>query len=92
MLSRTMQAFGSGLRTKCEALGVPLRGDGEGAVTSHLLFLDLPVDINNSDYFERSEYRYSNMRNRTFIDIGFGTPENFIDLVIKPDGELETDA
>lgn len=82
MLSRTRQFFGNGLGTNCEALGVPLMGPGEGPAT-HLLFVDYPVSDGSYEYFHRTEFRFSHMRERIFVDLGKGTPKDFVDLVVR---------
>ncbi len=82
MLSRSRQYFGNGLGTNCEALGVPLMGEGEGPAT-HLLFVDYPVDDGSHDYFHRTEFRFAHMRQRTFIDLGYGVPQGFVDLLVN---------
>lgn len=82
MLSRSRQYFGDGLGANCEALGVPLMGENGGPAT-HMLFVDYPVDDGSHGYFNRTEFRYAHMRQRFFIDLGHGVPENFVDLIVK---------
>lgn len=81
MLSRTRQFFGNGLGTDCEALGVPLMGN-DGCPATHLLFVDYPAGKESHEYFHRADFKFSQMRQRIFIDLGHGVPQGFVDLVI----------
>lgn len=81
MVVLVRQCFESGLYMRCEAFGLPLMNDA-GTRASHLVFTDAVVDAEKTVAGDRGEMIYANVIERSFIDLGFGCPEGFDDLVI----------
>lgn len=80
MYVRTEQVFSNGVHKQCEALGVPLFSD-EAERACNLLFIDDVVSDVERLTDMSLEFMYAYLRERSFIDIGFGTPASFIDKV-----------
>gem|GEM_PF-2231096 len=83
MLSRTRQVFASGVSRYCEAVGVPLMGDSSDGVATHLLFVDSPTEVGLPHHTDDSPFRFAQMLERRFIDLGHGVPDRFEDLVLS---------
>lgn len=83
MLSRTRQVFTSGVSRYCEAIGVPLMGPASNGFATHLLFVDSPASIGKPNTSDDSPFRFAQMLERRFVDLGFGVPETFEDLVLS---------
>ncbi|MCR9220053.1 MAG: hypothetical protein NXI21_07480 [Alphaproteobacteria bacterium] len=75
------QIFESGLTRFCEAIGVPLMGGDAQAPATHLLFVDTPVMAADQDRLDDSPFRFANLLERRFVDLGRGLPGPFDDLV-----------
>lgn len=82
MLVLVRQCFESGLYMRCEAFGLPLLNDA-GTRASHLVFTDAVVDAEKTLGANRGEMIYANVIARSFIDLGFGCPDDFEDVVIE---------
>lgn len=82
MLSRTRQVFESGLSRYCEAVGVPLMGEDQGQPATHLLFVDTPTSLEPADKLDESPFRFAHLLERHFVDLGYGTPDGFEDLIM----------
>ena len=82
MAVMTEQTFGPAARHSARLSGcpsiVPTRA-------SYLLFIDQPFDMDRYWAMRASKMRYSNLLDRYFIDLGFGTPSDFIDMIPAPD-------
>lgn len=83
MLSRTRQVFASGLARYCEAVGVPLMGADPTMPATHLLFVDSPVKLERQESLDKSPFRFANLLERYFVDVGHGVPGPFEDLILK---------
>ncbi len=81
MAVRTEQTFGSGRRAACEAIGIPLFEHRDDIRASYLLFVDQPFDAAENWSGPDLQLRHANLRERFFVDLGFGTPGDFVDLV-----------
>ncbi|MCR9256023.1 MAG: hypothetical protein NXI16_08000 [Alphaproteobacteria bacterium] len=80
MKVRTEQVLESGRLRLCDAIGLPLFPD-ESPIASHLLFID---DVNGASgrfSLERQGIQFTYLVERVFIDLGYGTPSGFEDLV-----------
>lgn len=85
-----LQQFESGRLAHCEVTGIPLKenqGDAEAAYTLFLNCLtgEAPVYRSSPDAL-----RFLSVRSRTFIDLGFGTPDDFEDRIMEEDETLRT--
>ncbi len=85
MAVMTEQTFESGRQALCEAVGVPVYENATDPRASYLLFIDQPFDMDRYWAMRASKMRYSSLLDRYFIDLGFGTPSDFIDMIPAPD-------
>lgn len=82
MLSRTRQVFASGVWRYCEAVGLPLVAETMGEPATHLLFVDTPLAQGAASDYDTASFRFAHLLERRFVDLGFGTPDGFVDLVL----------
>ena len=81
MLSRTCNLF-EGQVTYCfEAVGFPFLGDDPNLPARYLLFMDTNFEPVTNIFVEDSEFPFSAILERHFVDLGNGTPDRFIDIV-----------
>lgn len=78
---RIRQHFESGRRALCEVVGVPLADNPGEATARYLLFVDKLVEDEDVRVGERGVMLYAQIVSRCFVDIGFGVPGDFKDLV-----------
>ncbi|MEQ8603085.1 MAG: hypothetical protein RIB45_07175 [Marivibrio sp.] len=87
MLARTRQVFASGVWRYCEAVGLPLLAEDATAPATHLLFVDTPLAHPSPSDYDTASFQCAHLIERRFADLGFGTPNGFVDLVSPdPDG------
>lgn len=82
MLSRTIQMFASGVQRYCEAVGVPLMGADPDGPATHLLFMDSPTTFGVAKTVDDSPFRYAQLLERHFVDLGRGAPAGFQDRLV----------
>lgn len=81
MAVRTEQIFESGRHAACEAVGVPLAAGAGPGRARYMLFVDQPVRPVENWNPDVRQMRYEQLLERTFIDLGHGAPDGFVDLV-----------
>jgi hypothetical protein len=86
-----LQRFRSGGAAECEVLGVPFRDAPGDGPASHLFFFDQVLSDDRATADPEDGLVSAHIRARCFIDLGFGTPEGFTDLV-QVDEEPPTSA
>jgi hypothetical protein len=78
------QTFTSGRQTECESFGVPIFETAADDRAAYLLFIDQPVDEARDWLASDRAMVHYHLRQRCFVDLGYGTPDGFFDLVQPP--------
>lgn len=76
-----VQRFRTGRTVDCDVLGVPLAAEAGAAHVSHLLFVDCVVGSTTRYVPPDDGMTFLQVRERAFIDLGFGTPPGFEDRI-----------
>lgn len=63
-----------------DVLGLPLASNEEGSTVDRIMMLDSARKVSDWDSQHDEDLTVKEVRRRDFIDLGFGVPENHIDL------------
>ncbi len=75
------QRFDGGLTALCEVLGVPLTEHESDRQARYLLFVDELMGDTSLRGRKRGVMQSAHIVSRCFVDVGFGVPQDFHDLV-----------